>query len=224
MTTELSSHIRLKAKNTQEEEDLESIFPKFVWAVRDFFLKCEVNNKSVSPNEYLEWSLQLKKGHGDKASQANSVRKSIKESFRERHCFLFPFPTTPERLQELEKLKFEELDEKFVNVSEAFTKTVLDISTQKTVVGKDVTGRMFINLAKCYVEAINKGGVPVIENAVDYITKVENEKAKERAFEYLIEQQGSKGKEIVYSSLQMAEYLLSNNENLSVKEKGQLKK
>eukprot|EP00092_Neocalanus_flemingeri_P011002 GFUD01011847.1.p1 GENE.GFUD01011847.1~~GFUD01011847.1.p1 ORF type:complete len:754 (-),score=206.68 GFUD01011847.1:94-2355(-) len=182
MTTELSSHIRLKARDSQEdEEDLEAIFPKFVWAVRDFFLKCEVDGEAVSPNEYLEWSLQLKKGHGQKASQANSVRKSIKESFKERHCFLFPFPTTQEKLQQLEQLKFEELDEKFVNTSQEFTETVFDISTQKTVLGKDVTGRMFLNLAKCYVEAINKGGVPVIENAVVYITKVENEKAKEKA-------------------------------------------
>lgn len=182
MTTELSSHIKLKAKSSNEDsEDLEAIFPKFVWAVRDFFLKCEINGKPVSPNEYLEWSLQLKKGHGEKASQANSVRKSIKESFRERHCFLFPFPTTQEKLQELEKLKFEELDEKFVNISQEFTEIVLDISEPKTVLGKDVTGRMFLNLAKSYVDTINKGGVPVIENAVDYITKVENEKAKEKA-------------------------------------------
>ena len=107
MTTELSSHIKLKAKSSNEDsEDLEAIFPKFVWAVRDFFLKCEINRKPVSPDEYLEWSLQRKRGHGEKASQANSVRKSIKESFRERHCFLFPFPTTQEKLQELEKLKF----------------------------------------------------------------------------------------------------------------------
>ena len=55
------------------------------------------------------------------------------------------------------------------------------MSDPKTVLGRDVTGRIFLNLAKAYVETINKGGVPVIENAVDYITKVENEKAKEKA-------------------------------------------
>jgi hypothetical protein len=182
MTAELSSHIKVKAKSSEEDsEELEAIFPKFVWAVRDFFLKCEVNGKSVTPDEYLEWSLQLKRGHGDKASQANSVRKSIKESFRERHCYLFPFPTTPDKLQELENLKFDELDEKFINVSKEFTEDVLRISDPKSVLGKAVTGRMFLNLAKTYVDTINKGGVPVIENAVDYITKVENEKAKEKA-------------------------------------------
>ena len=184
MTAELSSHIKLKANSSGEEtEDIEGIFPKFVWAVRDFFLKCEVNGNTVTSDEYLEWGLQRKKGHGEKISQANNVRKTIKESFRERHCFLFPFPTTPDKLQDLESLKFDQLNENFKNVSKEFTEIVLKISDPKSVLGKEVTGRMFLNLAKTYVDTINKGGVPVIENAVDYITKVENEKAKEKALE-----------------------------------------
>jgi len=184
MTAELSSHIKLKANSSGEEtEDIEGIFPKFVWAVRDFFLKCEVNGNTVTSDEYLEWGLQRKKGHGEKISQANNVRKTIKESFRERHCFLFPFPTTPDKLQDLESLKFDQLDENFKNVSQEFTEIVLKISDPKSVLGKEVTGRMFLNLAKTYVDTINKGSVPVIENAVDYITKVENEKAKEKALE-----------------------------------------
>ena len=39
---------------------------------------------------------------------------------------------------------------------------------------------------------------------------------EEKALQYLIDKKGSKGKEIQYSSLRMAEYLLPQNENLSI--------
>ena len=39
---------------------------------------------------------------------------------------------------------------------------------------------------------------------------------KEKAFKYLINKRGSKGKEIEYSRLKMAEYLLPQDENISI--------
>ena len=48
----------------------------------------------------------------------------------------------------------------------------------------------------------------IIENAI-----------KEKAFEYLIEKRGSKGSLIRYSSLKMQEYLLPDDENLSITDK-----
>ena len=42
---------------------------------------------------------------------------------------------------------------------------------------------------------------------------------KEKALQYLLMKRGSKGKEIVYQNLKMAEYLLPNNESLSISEK-----
>ena len=45
------------------------------------------------------------------------------------------------------------------------------------------------------------------------------EKVKDRAFQYLMKKQGSKGRENKYSELSMAEYLLPTNEKLSVCEK-----
>ena len=46
--------------------------------------------------------------------------------------------------------------------------------------------------------------------------KLLKESIKIKAFEYLLEKQGSKGKEIKYSCLKMAEYLLPNDEKLSL--------
>eukprot|EP00463_Aulacantha_scolymantha_P000048 TRINITY_DN1025_c0_g1_i4.p1 TRINITY_DN1025_c0_g1~~TRINITY_DN1025_c0_g1_i4.p1 ORF type:complete len:225 (-),score=48.97 TRINITY_DN1025_c0_g1_i4:699-1373(-) len=42
---------------------------------------------------------------------------------------------------------------------------------------------MFINLTECYVKAIREGKIPCIESAVEYISKVENSKARQEALE-----------------------------------------
>ena len=47
-------------------------------------------------------------------------------------------------------------------------------------------------------------------------------KLKENALKYLLEKRKSKGKEIIYSHLEMAEYLLPTNEKLTVEEKRNL--
>ena len=43
--------------------------------------------------------------------------------------------------------------------------------------------------------------------------------AEESAFLYLIKKQGSKGQEISYSTIKMADYLMPNPENLSIDDK-----
>ena len=42
---------------------------------------------------------------------------------------------------------------------------------------------------------------------------------KEKAFQYLLGKRGSKGKEILYQNLKMADYLLPNNQPISISEK-----
>ena len=49
--------------------------------------------------------------------------------------------------------------------------------------------------------------------------KLLKESIKNKALEYLLKKQGSKGKEIKYSCLKMAEYLLPNNEILSISDR-----
>jgi hypothetical protein len=50
-------------------------------------------------------------------------------------------------------------------------------------------------------------------------TQILRNKTKTRALNYLTEKQGSKGKCIKYSQIEMSEYLLPNNLNLSIDEK-----
>ena len=53
--------VRVKADQSQSSvEELSSIFPTFCWILRDFFLEEKVDDRDVSPKEYMEHCLKLK--------------------------------------------------------------------------------------------------------------------------------------------------------------------
>ena len=180
LTTELSEHMRVKASGKQEEvTDFSGIFPQFIWAVRDFFLNCEIEGKEVTPNEYLEWNLRLKRGMRPEIKQANDVRSSLKDFFPDRHCFLFPFPVTDQKkLATLESVRADQLTPEFRQVSKKFVEFVLKQEGVKELEGKAVNGSMFVTLIECYLTAIRNKAIPCIENAVDTMRETENAKAK----------------------------------------------
>ena len=69
--TELTERIKVKSSsNASSSEDEEEggdaqfvqFFPNFVWAVRDFTLQLRIDNRDVTADQYLEHSLELKKG------------------------------------------------------------------------------------------------------------------------------------------------------------------
>lgn len=57
----LSTNIKLKETKSQDEqdpEDFQSIFPSFMWVVRDFALQLsDENDTQITPKEYLERAL-----------------------------------------------------------------------------------------------------------------------------------------------------------------------
>ena len=53
-------------------------------------------------------------------------------------------------------------------------------------------------------------------------TKIIKTKIPEKAFQYLLSKRGSKGKEISYNRLEMAEYLMPSNDILNIEEKQEL--
>ena len=56
----------------------------------------------------------------------------------------------------------------------------------------------------------------------EHFLKIINCKLEENALEYLLKKRGSKGKEIFYNNLEMAEYLMPHNDKLSTEEKRSL--
>lgn len=187
--TELTEHIKVKsssaASSTDDEEEgvdaqFVQFFPNFVWAVRDFTLHLNIDGKDVTADQYLEHSLELKKGCDKKTMNFNLPRECIRNYFPTRKCFVFPTPTSPENMAQLESMDVSGLCQGFIETTDTFCNYVFQRSHVKTLKGGEkVTGRMLGHLITMYVETISKGGVPCLENAVLAMAQIENQAALE---------------------------------------------
>jgi len=81
--------------------------------------------------------------------------------------------TKEENLQALEKVPLEELRPEFVEQVQSLRKRVLQKIKPKVMHDRKLNGEMLYNLALTYVDSINKGAVPNIESAWNYICKNE---------------------------------------------------
>eukprot|EP00063_Salmo_salar_P045747 XP_014020582.1 PREDICTED: interferon-induced guanylate-binding protein 1-like isoform X1 [Salmo salar] len=153
-------------------------FPNFVWAIRDFTLLLEIDGRNVTEDEYLEHSLELRKGGGKKNLMYNLPRECIRNYFPSRKCFVFPTPTTPANMPHLDSMDEADLCGSFRKVADTFCCFIFQESRTKTVKGgHKVTGRMLGHLVNTYVETIAKGSVPCLENAVLAMAQIENQAA-----------------------------------------------
>nr|XP_046198039.1 guanylate-binding protein 1-like isoform X1 [Oncorhynchus gorbuscha] len=179
---ELTEMIKVKSSTVDEEEgegtQFMQFFPNFVWTVRDFTLQLEIDGREITPDDYLENSLQLKKGTSKKISDYNLPRECIRNFFPSRKCFVFPSPTTPDNMHRLDSMDEAELSERFREVADTFCLFIFQESRLKTVIGgHTLTGEMLGHLVTTYVETIAKGNVPCLENAVLAMAKIENQAA-----------------------------------------------
>ncbi|XP_052379009.1 guanylate-binding protein 1-like [Oncorhynchus keta] len=179
---ELTEMIKVKSSTDNEEEgegtQFMQFFPNFVWTVRDFTLKLEMDSREITPDEYLENSLKLKTGTSKKINDYNFPRECIRNFFPSRKCFVFPSPTTPDNMQRLDSMDEAELSELFREVADTFCRFIFQESRMKTVIGgHTLTGEMLGHLVNTYVETIAKGNVPCLENAVLAMAKIENQAA-----------------------------------------------
>ncbi len=166
--TELANNLVVKsAQDHRDAENFGTMSPLFIWAVRDFFLDCEIDGNTATANEYLEWALALKPGHSRAITNANNIRSSIKTFFPKHYCYLFPDQ--------------EKFHQKFLDVSNEFKQFILSCEEPKQLAGKTVTGTKLVQMVFSYVEAFRSKRVPSIQDAVDMIEKVEKEKARDDA-------------------------------------------
>ncbi|XP_020670103.3 guanylate-binding protein 1 isoform X1 [Pogona vitticeps] len=192
--TELTKKIRTKSSPVLSHEDEDSaefirFFPAFIWAVRDFTLALEIDGCLVSDDGYLENALKLQKGDTEQVTKSNMPRICIRHFFPSRKCFTFDRPTNRRNLSRLEELEEDELEEEFLEPMNRFCQHVWGTSRPKMVPGGHVvTGSMLVNLMKTYVDAINNGQVPCLENAVVALSKIENSAAVCEAISYYEEQ------------------------------------
>ncbi|XP_041961005.1 guanylate-binding protein 1-like isoform X1 [Alosa sapidissima] len=194
--TELTDQIQVKSAGASEQDDDEMaeecefvrFFPSFVWAVRDFTLERKINGRNVSDDEYLNFALQLKNGLSPKVMTYNLPRQCIRSFFPTRKCFTFPFPTAANNMSHLDSMAEADLDPDFRNVADSFCTHIFTESRVKTVQGgHKVTGSRFSHLVKIYVDTINSGKVPCLENAVVAMAEIENQSAVDEGFRLYVQ-------------------------------------
>ncbi|KAI9224730.1 guanylate-binding protein [Blastocladiella britannica] len=184
LVAELSNHIRLThaseagAEETVDAYALNKFFPKFVWLVRDFVLKLELDGVSITSDEYLESVLKPIEGEdSEKLKTRNGIRSSIQQYFPDRHCFTLKRPVNDEKmLQHLDDLTESDIRPVFLEQMRSLTEFVYASTLPKQLFGRTLSGDNFAHLAAAYVNAMNSGGVPVIRSAWEAVIAAECER------------------------------------------------
>ena len=170
---QIKSNQKMNSTDDVDSEDYAQYFPSFFWVVRDFTLQLvDQKGESISSKEYLEKALALQKGFSDSVESKNRIRRLLTTFFKERDCITLVRPlTNEENLQNLDKMEFGDLRPEFFEQIINFRKKVLNRVRPKTLNNRLMNGEMMGTLIGTYVQSINEGAVPNIENAWSYICK-----------------------------------------------------
>jgi chromosome segregation ATPase len=180
----ITKNVQVSSSNNEvDPREIAKYLPSFMWVIRDFSLRLvDPEGEPMTSKEYLEKSLEIQKGFSDIVEQKNKIRTLLKEFFKERDCATLVRPLTDEHnLQNLSNMELNTLRPEFVDQITQLRKKVLHKVKPKMLNGKSLNGEMFCNLMHNYVEAINKGAVPVIENAWTFLCKNECGRAVQSA-------------------------------------------
>uniref|UniRef100_A0A452F349 GB1/RHD3-type G domain-containing protein n=1 Tax=Capra hircus TaxID=9925 RepID=A0A452F349_CAPHI len=179
--TELTDRIRARSSpdvdEVEDSADFVSFFPDFIWTLRDFSLNLEADGQSITADEYPENSLKLRKGKGD-----------LELFFPKKKCFIFDWPTDRKKLGQLEELCDDELDSEFVQQAAVFCSYIFSNSKTKTL----RRHQGLETLVQTYVNAINSGDLPCMENAVLALDEIENSAAVQKAIAHYDQQMSQK--------------------------------
>ncbi|XP_068524452.1 guanylate-binding protein 2-like [Anas acuta] len=177
VVTALTERVRVRAGDSRDAvaADVVRFFPGFIWAVRDFVLELLVDGRRVNEDEYLEHVLRLWTGSSRVVQEHNKLRRSLRDFFPNRKCFVLPLPAEPKAMKHLEELKEGQLRPRFLQQADAFCRHIWDTAPVKALPGRvAVTGSMLASLAEKYVEAIGSSGVLCLESAVTALATAEN--------------------------------------------------
>jgi hypothetical protein len=155
-----------------------------MWVVRDFALQLlDTDGEVITSREYLEQALEEQKGITEQIMEKNRIRKLLKCFFKDRDCCTMIRPLTDEsKLQDLQSMDLDDLRPEFMKQVLELRSKILQRMKFKMINGRKLTGPMLAHLSETYVNAINEGAVPNIENAWTYICQTECQKALEGAF------------------------------------------
>lgn len=177
--TSLSETTAQNEKRTIEQSESGEItefakyFPDFFWILRDFSLQMvDEYGDEISPDQYLENALQSSDEISIHAETKNKIRDLIRAFFRQRKCFPLVRPVINEdELSKLDSLKMENLRAEFVEAALHFKNTIMQNARVKKVNEKEINGDILGSILGSYVDTMNNGGVPNIENTWFYVTQ-----------------------------------------------------
>ncbi|XP_031198031.1 uncharacterized protein LOC116070722 [Mastomys coucha] len=186
----------IRAKSSPRSDGIEDagefigFFPDFIWTVRDFTLELKLDGHCITEDQYLENALKLVPGQDPRTETSNWPRECIRKFFPRRKCFVFDWPVSdPQLLAKIESIPESQLNPKFQEQLKAFSSHIFTHATGKRLgEGILVTGSRLGNLVQTYVDAINTGTVPCLENAVKTLAQCENSTAVQKAAEHYSEQ------------------------------------
>ena len=186
LVLQLTRNIHLKSASNNEDIDPDQYskyFPSFMWIVRDFSLRMvDSNEEEIDSKTYLETALEESKGFSEQIEEKNRIRRLIKSFFTERSCYIMIRPVIDEELlQNLEKIDESQFRPDFLDQVVKLRNRVTHNVKPKTLNGEILSPEMYLTLAQNYVDAINGGAVPNIENAWHYICQNENKKSLQNA-------------------------------------------
>ncbi|XP_053447431.1 guanylate-binding protein 4-like isoform X2 [Nycticebus coucang] len=198
--TELTELIKAKSSpgtdGAGSAAEFVSFFPDFVWTVRDFALELKLNERVITEDEYLENALKLIPGNNPKILNSNMPRECIRRFFPKRKCFVFDRPTSNTKdLFHLEDIPEDQLEGNFRVQSANFCSYIFTHAKTKTLTeGITVTGNRLGTLVVTYVDAINSGAVPCLENAVTMLAQRENAAALQWAADHYSQQMAQRAR------------------------------
>ncbi|XP_062049416.1 guanylate-binding protein 7-like [Lepus europaeus] len=187
---ELSQFIRAKSclisEEVEDSTEFVSFFPDFIWAVRDFALELKSHECPITEDDYLENALKLNPEKNSRIKKSNMSRTCIRYFFPKRKCFVFHRPTSDKNLLvHLDKVPANQLERDFQEQTEKFCSYIFTHAKTKTLrEGIIVTGNWLGSLLETYLDAINRGTVPCLENAVTALAKRENAAALQKAADH----------------------------------------
>lgn len=119
----------------------------------------------------MEKSLAERDGNSPEIKEKNRIRGLIKSYFPKRACFSLIRPIDDDT--KLQKLDTSSFKEQYKLQLSALKDLIFSLSTPKNVGTSILNGSAFLRLVEFYVLCLNKGGVPVIEDAWRDVSKKE---------------------------------------------------
>ncbi|CDW74480.1 guanylate-binding n-terminal domain containing protein [Stylonychia lemnae] len=195
----LSKHIHVNSKPSNLSDDqganMARYFPQFMWVIRDFALQMvDDNDNEINPKQYLENALRPVEVNreliGDNGveiiKRKNEIRQVLQTMFQERDCTVLFRPVSDEKkLREINNLPYDSLRPQFRMQLEGMVKKIFYNLRPKLLEGQTLSGKMFCELADCYVQAMNSDAVPTISSAWERVIDGEIKRIYELALEQL---------------------------------------